>query len=106
MMIMETIQDLKDYITTVQDLKDYITGLRVELVRRNIPIGHCPYAYYPADKKTEIDCDNSCNDCEEEFYNNNHKSNQTNIYNFFNNIVIQENSRSNKFINNKIKEPI
>ena len=37
----------------------------------------------------------------EDFYKNNHKSNQTNIYNFFNNIVIQENSRSNKFISNK-----
>lgn len=54
---------------TVEELKDMIVDLKIDLVKANIPKGHCPYAYYPIEKPIS-NCDGDiCEDCKKNFFN-------------------------------------
>lgn len=54
-------------MANVKELKEMIVNLKVQLVRANIPRGHCPYAYYSTSKKKERSCDIDCDQCQNEF---------------------------------------
>ena len=52
---------------TKQELKEMIVDLRVENMRINIPLEHCPYAYY--DSEDSMECGEiSCDECRENFF--------------------------------------
>lgn len=57
-----------------KELKEIIVDLKMELVKANIPKGHCPYFYYSTSKhisSSEFDCysaDWDCSECTEQFY--------------------------------------
>lgn len=52
---------------TVKELKDIIVDLKMDLVKANIPIGNCPYAYYHRENPIE-DCNSvSCGECKRIF---------------------------------------
>lgn len=53
-------------MATIEQLKEIIVELRLELIRANIPQGHCPYAYYYGVEQ-EGDCDD-CNECKRKFF--------------------------------------
>lgn len=53
---------------TNEQLKEVILELRIELIKANIPQGHCPYAYYNEFKNPLDDCSN-CDECKEVFLN-------------------------------------
>ena len=53
-------------MATIEELKEIIIDLKVQLVRTNIPYGHCPYSYYPGISQ-EGDCDD-CDKCKRRFF--------------------------------------
>lgn len=50
---------------TKAELKERIVELELDLVRAQIPKGHCPYAYYMTQERPE-ECD-GCDECQERF---------------------------------------
>lgn len=52
-----------------EELKKIIVGLQMDLIRANIPRGHCPYTYYSTSKKSSCDYDNDidCYECMRQF---------------------------------------
>jgi len=53
---------------TVKELKDMIVDLRMNLLREEIPRGHCPYFYYPIENAAG-ECGNvGCNACKMLFF--------------------------------------
>ena len=57
-------------MASVEELKEMIIDLRIDLVRANIPNGHCPYAYYSTSKqKNRENCDDiDCSECKRKFF--------------------------------------
>lgn len=53
-------------MVTIQELKEIIVNLKIDLMKANIPNGHCPYAYYYSVEQ-ESDCDD-CDKCKREFF--------------------------------------
>ena len=55
---------------TVKELKDIIIDLRLDLVRKNIPGGHCPYAFYNRVNPIEVCNSVGCDECKRIFMDN------------------------------------
>lgn len=47
----------------VNELKEIIVELKMELLKANIPKGHCPYSYYKPTAERKIDCSIDCDAC-------------------------------------------
>lgn len=53
----------------ISELKEMIVELKMDLIRANIPHGHCPYVYY--DPSVNIDCNEvECDECRRIFMEN------------------------------------
>ena len=57
----------------ISELKEIIIELEMDLIKANIPQGHCPYAYFTINNKNkkDIDCnayDWDCDKCNNDFY--------------------------------------
>jgi len=52
---------------TNEQLKEVILELKIDLMKANIPQGHCPYAYYNKFENPLDSCD-SCFDCKKIFF--------------------------------------
>lgn len=54
---------------TIDELKNIIIDLKIDLIKHEIPVGHCPYAYY--NKQNSVGCDDiSCQKCRRIFFEN------------------------------------
>ena len=51
----------------VNELKKIIVDLKMDLIKTQIPKGHCPYTYYTALAKRMKDCTMDCDKCRERF---------------------------------------
>ena len=51
----------------VNELKAIIVKLKMDLIKAQIPKGHCPYTYYTALAKRMKDCTMDCDKCREKF---------------------------------------
>lgn len=51
----------------VNELKKIIVDLRMDLIKEQIPKGHCPYTYYTALAKYMKNCTMDCDKCRERF---------------------------------------
>lgn len=54
-------------MANVAELKSMIVDLKMQLVRKSVPEGHCPYAYYRADKEEENEPCDDCTPCKRKF---------------------------------------
>lgn len=48
---------------TIEELKEMIVDLRVQIVSKNVPQGHCPYAYYNRENPISSCNDVGCDEC-------------------------------------------
>ena len=51
----------------ISELKEMIINLKMQLVKTQIPKGHCPYTYNTALSKRMKDCTMECDKCRERF---------------------------------------
>lgn len=51
----------------ITELKKIIIDLKMELVRKKVPFGHCPYSYYTDLPERKFDCSIGCKKCTENF---------------------------------------
>ena len=55
-------------MATISELKEKIVDLKLDVIRAEIPQGHCPYAYYQPTTKRDVDCNEiGCNECKRIF---------------------------------------
>ena len=51
----------------VSELKEIIVNLKMDLIEKKIPEGHCPYSYYTPSAGRFVDCTISCGQCRKIF---------------------------------------
>ena len=50
----------------ISKLKEMIVNLKMELIEKKVPKGHCPYTYYTQVSRRNVDC-TDCDECRREF---------------------------------------